>query len=179
MDWARFGGTSHHPEVTTMSRWAKSSLHSRLRCLGPSGGNDPSAVGIVPSTEPPALLGSVLALPNDREASATQRWGSLLQQLWGGWGQRWEQEFSRWVLSVLITTWHNWCTPFYNSSFSGGPCSPRGTSVFYILLWLHAACLSPRISCSHSRKEPGKRQNSGADQPLFSSSWETQWRVRG
>lgn len=42
MDWAMVWGTSHQPGVTTVFRWAKSSLHSRLRCLGPFGGNDPS-----------------------------------------------------------------------------------------------------------------------------------------
>lgn len=73
MDWAMVWGTSHQPGVTTVFRWAKSSLHSRLRCLGPFGGNDPSAVGIMPSMELPALLGSALALPNYREASAAQR----------------------------------------------------------------------------------------------------------
>lgn len=45
----------------------------QVKVPGAMWGNDPSAVGIMPSTEPPALLGSALALPNDREASAAQR----------------------------------------------------------------------------------------------------------
>lgn len=68
-------------ESPPCSNGAKSSLGSRLRCLGPSAGNEPPAVGIAPGKEPQALLGSALALPNDGEAPDSQRWGSLLLKL--------------------------------------------------------------------------------------------------
>ena len=91
---------------TAMFRWAKSSLGSRLRCLGPSGGNEPPAVGIATGKEPQVLLGSALALPNDGEASAAQRWGSplLKPSSFEGAGDRGgEQDLPCWVLSVLTT----------------------------------------------------------------------------
>lgn len=40
--WKKSGlGGPPHPEATTVFRWAKSRLGSRLRCLGWSGGTKP------------------------------------------------------------------------------------------------------------------------------------------
>lgn len=158
MDWARFGGTSHHPTVSTMFIWAKFSLHSKLRCLMPFGGNDPSAVGIVPSTAlSQALLGSGLALPNDRDATAAQRWGSLLQQLWGGWGQRWGAGIPPLMFSLCSSLLDiiN-ARPSTTAASRVALSSPMGMSVFHILMWLCAAHLSPRTSCGRSRNRAGR-----------------------
>lgn len=148
--------TSHHSEVTTMFRWAKCRLHSRLRCLGPCGGMTPQLW--------------VSCQVQSHQHCWAQRWpcqmtgrhqllrdeGHCSSSLEGAGDRGGEQEFPHCVLSVLITTRHDGCTPFYNSSFPGGPCSPTGTVVFYILLWLCAAGFSPRISCGHNRNGAGR-----------------------
>lgn len=66
------------------------------------GGNKSPAVG----KEPQALLVSVLAQPNDREALAARRWGSLLPSpaaFEGAGGRGGERDLPRWVLSALTT----------------------------------------------------------------------------
>lgn len=104
MDQVRSGGPSHHAGVTTMFRWAKSSLGPRLRCLGPSGGSEPPAVRMAPGKEPQALLGSALPLPN--KAPAAQRRASpLLRRIGfdGAGGRGGERDLPRQVLSPLTT----------------------------------------------------------------------------
>lgn len=125
-------------------------------------GNKSPAVG----KEPQALLGSVLAQPNGREAPAARRWGSLLPSpaaFEGAGGRGGERDLPRWVLSALTTAW-----PELNAH-SSQPAAPQvalaapRAHLYFAFCWgCRFACLAPGTSRGHSRNEPGREAELGS-----------------
>lgn len=85
-------------------------------------------------------------------STARGQGGSLLQQLWGGWGRGGIPSRNSPLVSLCSSLPDIIDAQPSAAASSPWPSQPHGHKCILHFAVLSAACLSPRISCGHSRK---------------------------